>query len=155
MAPRVVSDTNTSVSGLLWHGAPRQVLDLARAGAIELFSSPALLAELADVLDRPKFNQRLTSAAVSAKELVTNFTGLVKIIQPAPIPPVVTADPDDDAVLACAVAAQAYAIVSGDKHLLSLGSFQGIQILSASALVEELGRTKQATETEPSGDASP
>ncbi len=42
----VVLDTNTVISGLLWHGAPRQVLDLARSGSISLFTSPELPAEL-------------------------------------------------------------------------------------------------------------
>lgn len=51
------------------------------------------------------------------------------------IPPTVVADPDDDAVLACALAAQAEAIVSGDSDLLSLKSFQGIPILTAAELL--------------------
>ena len=49
---RVVVDTNTIVSGLFWHGAPRRVLDAARTGRIQLFTSPVLLAELEDVLSR-------------------------------------------------------------------------------------------------------
>lgn len=48
---------------------------------------------------------------------------------------VVADDPDDDKFLDCAVAAQAEIIVSGDEHLLSLGSFQGIQILTPAAFV--------------------
>lgn len=62
---RVVADTNTVVSGLLWHGAPRQVLDVARAGTLELYTSALLLAELADVLQGPKFAQRLTLVDVT------------------------------------------------------------------------------------------
>ena len=58
----VVPDTNTVVSGLLWQGAPRDVLALARAGEISLFTSPLLLAELRDVLKRPKFVTRLKKA---------------------------------------------------------------------------------------------
>ena len=51
---RVVPDTNTVVCGLLWHGAPRLVLDLARRGEITLYTSPDLIAELRDVLGRGK-----------------------------------------------------------------------------------------------------
>src|SRR6266571_5322928 len=54
----VVADTNTVVSGLLWYGPPRQVLDAARTGTITLSTSAPLLAELAEVLQRPKFAQR-------------------------------------------------------------------------------------------------
>jgi putative PIN family toxin of toxin-antitoxin system len=51
---RVVPDTNTVVSGLLWQGAPHDLLILASTGEITLYTSPALLAELRDVLNRPK-----------------------------------------------------------------------------------------------------
>ena len=55
----IVADTNTVVSGLLWHGAPRQVLDNARSGKIKLFTSAVSLAELEDVLGRKKLAERL------------------------------------------------------------------------------------------------
>ena len=54
MTPRVVLDTNIVVSGLLWHGTERKFLDAARAGAISLYTSDALLAELVEVLPRKK-----------------------------------------------------------------------------------------------------
>ena len=49
---RVVADTNIVVSGFLWHGNPRLVLEAARDGFISLFTSGALLDELEDVLSR-------------------------------------------------------------------------------------------------------
>ena len=116
---RVVADTNTVVSGLLWHGPPRQVLDAARAGTLQLYTTAVLLAELDEVLQRPKFAQRLTLAGVTTRTLVLGYAALARLIEPAVIVPVVEEDPDDDAVLACAVAAQAEAIVSGDSHLLA------------------------------------
>jgi uncharacterized protein len=71
----VVLDTNTVISGLFWKGAPRQVLDLARSGVIALFTSPELLAELADVLGREKFAKRLEQAQVTVDELVYGYAG--------------------------------------------------------------------------------
>jgi uncharacterized protein len=59
-------------------------------------------------------------------------------VQPAAIEPVITDDPDDDAVLACAVAAAAEVVVSGDPHLLRLKEYQGIRILTAVELLAEL-----------------
>ena len=56
---RVVADTNVVVSGLLWHGNERRLLDAARDGFVELFTSKELLAELEDVLGRSKFAPRL------------------------------------------------------------------------------------------------
>ncbi|MDE3091200.1 MAG: putative toxin-antitoxin system toxin component, PIN family [Chloroflexota bacterium] len=138
---RVVADTNTVLSGLLWQGAPRQVLDAARAGTITLYTSAVLLAELKDVLNRPKFAERLKLARVQAKDLILGFTALATIVEPADIAPAVAADPDDDAVLACALAAQAHAIVSGDSDLLRLKKYVDIPILTAPELLDQLAES--------------
>lgn len=71
---RVVADTNVVVSGLLWHGPSRRILDLARAGTFELFTSTELLSELRDVLERPKFASRLSRADVlKAREFLDDL----------------------------------------------------------------------------------
>jgi uncharacterized protein len=134
---KVVLDTNTVISGLFWKGAPRQVLDLARNGVITLFTNPELLAELADVLGREKFAQRLEQAQVTVNDLVYGYATLARVIRPQKIQPVILADPDDDRVLACALAAQADVITSGDSHLLDLKIHQGIKILTANQLLEQ------------------
>src|SRR5438045_4015020 len=97
----VTLDTSVVVSGLLWQGPPRDVLDAARACRITLFTTAVLLAELQDVLSRPKFARRLALAGVSPTTLVMGFAALAVLVRPATISPVVLADPDDDAVLAC------------------------------------------------------
>jgi putative PIN family toxin of toxin-antitoxin system len=56
---RLVLDTNVVVSGLLWDGSPRQLLQLGRGERVRLFTSAPLLAELTEVLLRPKFEQKL------------------------------------------------------------------------------------------------
>jgi len=53
---RAVIDTNVLLSALLWGGTPHALLEQVRNGTVTLISSPALLAELARVLDRPKFD---------------------------------------------------------------------------------------------------
>jgi putative PIN family toxin of toxin-antitoxin system len=115
--------------------SPRQVLDAARNNLITLYTSDELLAELRDVLSRTKFARLLAQHGTSSEELAIEYAALVHTVISAPIPPTVVADPDDDAVLACAVAAQAEAIVSGDDHLLSMKAFQGILILTANELL--------------------
>jgi uncharacterized protein len=135
---RVVADTNTVVSGLLWHGPPRNLLDAARAGSLTLFTSVDLLAELEEVLSRPKFHQRLALANVSVEDLALGYGALANIVEPIPLEAVVLVDPDDDAVLACALAAHAEAIVSGDHHLLDLAQHQGITILTSAELLSRL-----------------
>jgi putative PIN family toxin of toxin-antitoxin system len=131
----VVLDTNTVISGLFWKGAPRQILDLARSGSITLFTSPELLAELADVIGRKKFVQRMVQAQVTVNELVFGYAALERAIHPAKIKPVILADPDDDKVLACAIAAKATLIVSGDGHLLDLKEYKTIKIIPVNELL--------------------
>ena len=134
----VVADTNTVVSGLLWYGNPRQVLDAARTGVITLSISAPLLAELAEVLQRPKFAQRLVRANVTPHTLVFGYAALARLVVPAPIGSVIATDPDDDVVLACAVAARAEVIVSGDSDLLALESYEGISIITAAQLMTRI-----------------
>jgi uncharacterized protein len=131
---RAVADTNVVVSGLLWQGPPYRVLERARLGDIELFTSPSLLAELREVLSRRKLARRVELAGLEPSGLVLRYAALSRVIMPVGIIPTVADDPDDDEVLACALAARAEVIVSGDSHLLKLGEFRGIRILRASEL---------------------
>jgi putative PIN family toxin of toxin-antitoxin system len=135
---RVVADTNTVVSGLLWYGPPREVLDAARSGKIELFTSSILLAELEDVLSRNKLSKRLKIVGTTPLELVRGYVALGRLVTPLTINPVILEDPDDDHVLACAIAAQADVIASGDRHLLSLKNYEGIDILKPAELVARI-----------------
>ena len=135
---RIVADTNIVVSALLWRGNPRRLLDAARDGIIELFASAVLLEELEEVLSREKFASRLEAAEITAHELILGYAALATIVEAEPIEPVIVADPDDDAVLACALAAECEFIVSGDSHLLNLKQYEGVRILRAAELVSEL-----------------
>lgn len=135
---QIILDTNTVISGLLWQGPPRQLIEALRLQQVVVTTSPVLLAELAEVLVRKKFATRIQQAGFSARELVEDYASLVSIITPPPLPEPVCRDPDDDAILACAIAAQADAIVSGDDDLLSLQYHQGIPILTADAATQRL-----------------
>ena len=111
---------------------------LARSGSLTLFTSPELLAELANVLERKKFSARLALAETNVDELVYGYAALAKTIRPAKIKPMIKVDPDDDKVLACAKAAKAEIITSGDDHLLNLKEYEGIRILTVNQLLAEV-----------------
>lgn len=82
--------------------------------------------------------QRVLAAELSAAALVQDYERLVDIVEPQPLSVPVCRDPDDDHVLACALAAQATVIVSGDKDLLDLQPYKGIPILPAAAALQHL-----------------
>ena len=138
---RVVLDTNTLVSGVISPGGPpRRLLDGVRAQSFELCSSATLLAELLDVLSREKFVARLVKVGSSAQGTVAELRRMAFMVAPLTVPRVIEQDADDDHVIACALAGQADLIVSGDKHLHSLGRhYQGIAIASAARAVELIG----------------
>jgi uncharacterized protein len=137
---RAVVDTNVLLSGLFWHGSPHALLERIRAGRLTLISSPELLAELAEVLDRPKFSAILARSGTERGHLLAELRHLADIVDPSPLPVRVARDPDDDAVLALAVASRADLIISGDADLLTLGSHAGIPIVDAATAVARISR---------------
>ena len=129
---RIVLDTNVVLSALLWRGTPYRLLDAIRSHSeARLLTSPALLDELADVLTRPSAAKRLAVIGKAAREVLADYVEAVEVVEPEHVPRVVPNDTDDDQVIAAAVAAGADWIVSGDADLLSMGSYQGIPILTA------------------------
>jgi putative PIN family toxin of toxin-antitoxin system len=129
---RFVIDTNLLVSGVISAGLPRQLLDAARVGEFELCTSEVLLAEMLDVIGRDKCAKRLAQAGVVPEALVEELHRLAVVVAPISVPRVVPSDPDDDHVLAAALAGAADLIASGDRRdLLPLGSYAGIPIVSA------------------------
>lgn len=143
---RLVLDTNIVVSGFIWGGVPRKLLDLGRDGQVTLFTSSVLLDELADVLGRNKFATLLASRGITSTFLMQRYGMLAKLVKPQPIKRTVPNDADDDAVIATALAAQADAIASGDSDLLTLHPYQGVQILNATdALQHVLSRIRTSS----------
>lgn len=134
-AVRLVLDTNTAISGLLWHGTPGKLIDAARAKSVTLCTSAMLLAEPRGVLTREKFASQLNTRGLNAIEVFDGYAALTAIVFPATIQPTIVNDPSDDAVLACALGAKAELIVSGDRHLLDLLEYQSIRIVTATEAV--------------------
>jgi len=122
---RVVADTNVYISALNFGGAPDEVLRLARAGAFTLFISPPILQEVEGVLAK-KFKWSPTQLS-DARTLIESFTTSVT---PQQTITRITADPPDNRILECAVAAKAHRIVTGDHHLRDLGKYRRIVIVS-------------------------
>jgi putative PIN family toxin of toxin-antitoxin system len=128
-----VLDTNIIVSGFLSPGAaPGQVVGEWKSGAFDVAVSELLFEEIAEVLNRPIVRRTAHVTDVQVSEFLQLMrTTAIFVNEPLSIVPVISADSDDDVVVATALAAQADVIVSGDKHLLGLGEYEGIQIVTA------------------------
>ena len=129
---RVLLDTNVLISAILFGGVPRQLLEAALAGDIALITSQPLLAELETVLTR-KFEFPTSMTASIRAEL----EGLSEVVEPVQIESV-TRTVADDLVLATAVAGGAEMLVTGDKELLEMGTYEGVPIETARDLVDRL-----------------
>lgn len=138
---RIVLDSNTVFSGVLWKGPPHQLLlALRQREDIALFTSPKLLGELVEILARPKNAQYLAKANTTPSQVLADYMAIASIVEPKVVPRVIANDPDDDHVIAAAISANADLIITGDKrHLLSLRSHNGINIVSARQALDTLG----------------
>lgn len=136
-APRAVVDTNVIVSGLNFGGKPREVLDLVRAGGIQLCVSPFILEELGTVL-REDFGWSRQLVA----EAVERLKDRAILVEPQERVHVVKTKDDDNRILECAVAADARFIITGDKrHLLPLRRYREIKIVSPDEFLRLWSRT--------------
>ena len=131
MKSRVVFDTNIYISAILFGGKPEEVFLLAKEENIDLFVSPAIIAEFAakltDKFDWP--NSRIIEVVKEIGETAT-------VIRPRKHLDIIKGDESDNRVLECAVLAEAEFIVSGDRrHLLSLRKYEGISIISTASFL--------------------
>ncbi len=130
---RVVLDTNVLVSAVLSHGSPPDsILQAWRRGSFDLVVSAALLRELENVLARPRIRRRLAWSADERKAFVVALGEGAFLVVPEAELHAVQADPSDNRVLEAAVEGKADYIVTVDRHLLDLGSYEGIRIVSPS-----------------------
>ena len=135
---RAVIDTNVLLSALLWGGTPHALLEHVRNSTVTLISSPALLAELARVIDRPKFDVILLRTNTSRAQTLAEVRLLAEVIDPPPLAQPVCRDKDDDAVLSLALAAQADIMISGEDDLLCLHPFEGIPVLTPAQALQRV-----------------
>lgn len=120
---RLVLDTNVVVSGLVWNGIPRRLFEATRAKDVPLFTSTALIEELAITLSRSKFEAKIAASLFSLGQLIDLYVEQARIVVPFPTPRLAP-DPDDDVVIGTALAAKADLLVTGDHAILSVSTFE-------------------------------
>ena len=128
---KVLLDTNVWISGLLWGGKPRQIIQLGQQKQILIYSSQLLIKELELTLAYLKLQRRLDKLEITTEELLQEVFKIVTLIQPVSLPSIPELrDSKDKIVLETAVSVPVNAIVSGDEDLLVMKKFQEIPIVT-------------------------
>jgi uncharacterized protein len=138
---RAVLDTNVIVSSLITlSGSPHEILNAWFRGDIVLITSAAIVNEVSAVLRRPFFQDKRHIGEADILRIKQSLLLDAVVVSPKKCLTVIETDPSDDRILECALEGDAEYIVSGDHHLLELGQYQGIQIISPREFLAVLGR---------------
>ena len=129
---KVVMDTNVFVSGVFFSGPPYQILQAWQAGEFELVVSQEILDEyrrVGEILaeERPK---------IDLNPILTFVIEHAKVYKPVKLKESICEDPDDDKFFSCALASGSKVIISGDKHLLKVSGYEGIEVLKPRDFVD-------------------
>lgn len=135
---KVVIDTNVVVSTFGWGGKPADIIRLITSGKILNFTSVEMLTELKKVVSYPRlaFSETLQAEIM---EIMFNASSIVERHESVNI---IDDDTEDNKILECAISAGAEFVVSGDKHLLTLKSFEGIKIVTPEEFIKIWSFTK-------------
>lgn len=122
---KIVMDTNVFISGVFFSGPPYQILKAWQEGEFELVVSQEILDEYRRVGEIMSTEH----PQVDLNPILTFVIGHAKVYQPVELGEPVCEDPDDDKFFACAIASGSRVIISGDKHLLKVSGYQGIEVI--------------------------
>ncbi|MBN2438971.1 MAG: putative toxin-antitoxin system toxin component, PIN family [Deltaproteobacteria bacterium] len=129
---KVVLDTNVFISGVFFGGPPYQILNAWRDGKIQLIISQEILSEYWRVGEI--FADKFPS--IDLQPILDLVTIEAELYDAKDFSEPVCSDPDDDKFLACAIASGSRIIVSGDKHLIKVSGFEGVEVLKPSEFVK-------------------
>lgn len=130
---RIIVDTNVFVSGIFFGGVPGRILDAWRDARVRLVLSAEILEEYQRV------GQELATQypGVDLQPFLGLLTVEAEFVEAPDLPEAVSADPDDDKFLACALAAGVDVVVSGDGDLFDQSGWRGVRVLRPRQFVDE------------------
>lgn len=132
---RVVLDTNVLISAVVFGGNPQKVFDLALKEELILIISSFILFELRSILAK-----KFAYSKVRIDQVEQELKEVAVVVEPKRTIEIIKKDPADNRILECALESKAGFIVSGDKHLLSLGKFKRIKIVSPLQFLKIIGK---------------
>ena len=129
---KIVIDTNLFISAFGWDGKPEAVLRLMEQRRIRNYTTDEIFDELRRVVAYPKLKFP-PALQVKILEFFFCWSTFVRDVDPVSV---VAADPDDDKFIACAIATGASHVISGDPHLLAVGYYQGVRIVTPAQFID-------------------
>lgn len=143
MSIRTVIDTNIFISIILSKGdtPPKLIYKALKAGLFTSVLSEAIINEIDDVTNREHISKLIPYTDKEIEQFTSDFIRISALVPSNIYSAVGLTDPDDNIIIACALAGQADYIVTGDKkHLLPLKAYEGVQIVTARMFVEILDK---------------
>lgn len=141
---KAVLDTNGFVSAAIKPGGlQHQIYQAWRDDQFELATSEEIIAEIERVLEYPRIRRLLGLTSEEIREMIRTPRQDAEITPGRIEVDIVKDDPDDNKFLACAEEAGASFVVTGDDHLLKLGSYKGIRIVTGREFFRKLQGTQE------------
>jgi len=136
--PKIVLDTNTWISALIWGGKPATIIKAAEQGTINIFITEPLIEEINQVLKYPKI-KKIYHPQTTHQQLIEQILKNTKFVETTTAKlEVIKEHPADNKIIECAVSAKADYIISGDKHILNIITYKKTQILTANDFIEKI-----------------
>jgi len=127
---KVVLDTNILVSGTFWKGDSDKIIEIIDKGEVELILCKELIDEYFDVINRDEIIDKIKNKNLVLNKSIHNIINNSNLVVPLEKFDIIKEDSDDNVVLECAVEGKVDYIVTQDNHILKLGEFQGIKIIT-------------------------
>lgn len=132
---RIVIDTNVLASAVFFGGKPYQLLQYIMESRVNVVASKEIVDEYEEIVLRLKQKYPAFNTKIPLQDLLARFE-IIRVSSEVHV----SRDPDDDKFLSCAVDGKCLYIVSGDNDLLSIGSYEGIEILTVADFLNRLER---------------
>ena len=129
---KITVDTNVLISATFWYGDSFRILERVENKEIELILSHEIIKEYEEVLAYDEIQEKIQAKQLTMKQTVQKIQTMATLVHPSEKINVITDDPDDNAVLECALEGKVKYIITNDKHLLKLKEFREIKIITPS-----------------------
>lgn len=136
---KITLDTNVLLSSTFWDGDSSRIVEIIERGEIELVLSRDIIQEFGGVLEYKEIKEKIKDKNLEMKRTVNEIIEMAKIVDPREEFNIIKDDPEDNVIIACAVEGEVDYIVTQDRHLLDLGEFRSVKILTPREFLKVYG----------------